>query len=163
MNNLRAHDNALILCSKYNKEYKDIGIQQYMKSFNEIIKDEIEISKERICRTINPLSELQPKIDIIYKVVCDEWIVDARILMDKTRRSYYVIPRHLIRWLMFKGYSGVEFTLDNIGLITVKVNEPPSHATVLNSIQVVEDLLVTDKTFKLKVDRCIEELNKQAA
>jgi chromosomal replication initiation ATPase DnaA len=158
MENLKAVDNSLLLCVKYNKQYRDSHIQEYIKSFNEIIKDEIEIAKERICRNINPLSDVQPKIDLIYKVVCDEWLVDARVLMDKTRRAYYSIPRHLVRWLMFKGYSGMNFTLENIGLITVKVSESPNHATILHSIEVVDNMIETDYGFKAKVDRCIEKL-----
>lgn len=158
MTNLKTDHNLLLLCSKYNKQRSDSDIKEYAKSFDEALKKEIEIAKERICRNINPLSDVQPKIDLIYKVVCDEWLVDARVVMDKTRRAYHAIPRHLIRWLMFKGYSGMEFTLENIGLITVKVNEPPNHATVIHSIKTVEDLIVTDKNFKAKVDRCIELL-----
>jgi chromosomal replication initiation ATPase DnaA len=155
MENLKACDNSLLLCVKYNKQFKNSDIQDYVKSFNEIIKDEIEIAKERICRNINPLSDVQPKIDIIYKVVCNEWLVDARVLMDKTRRSYHTIPRHLIRWLMYKGYGGMKFSLENIGLITVKVSESTTHGTIIHSIKVVDNMIETDYGFKAKVDRCI--------
>lgn len=161
MTNLMSKDNALMLCVKYKIPFRDENIQKYMKSFNDIIKDEIDIARERISKAINPLSDIQPSIDRVYNAVCYEYLIDAGALMSKSRKTSHVVPRHLVRWLMSKGYSGITFSLENICMITIRKGEKPDHATVLNSIKVVDSMMETDYGFKSKVQRCIDYLNKE--
>jgi len=158
MENLIARDNGFLFCQRTKIKYRTKESEEYITEFQNILSNEIEIAKKRIKETINPETETQPKIDSLFLAVCAEFMVDADRLMSGSRRGRLVDARHLVRWLLFKGYAGVSLSLENISLFTVDIRKKVDHVTVIHSIGVIENLIVTDKRFKDRVDRCIETI-----
>lgn len=160
MENLIARDNGFSLCQRTEINYRTPEADEYITEYQRILANEIEIAKERIKELINPATQTQPKIDNLFLAVCTEFMVDAERLMSGSRRGRLVDARHLVRWLLFKGYAGVSLSLENISLFTIEIRKKVDHATVIHSIGVIDNLIETDKRFKEQVYRCIDSLEQ---
>ena len=84
-------------------------------------------------------------IDYIQKVVCDYFNIHIDMLNSKTRKREIVQARQLS---MFFSKKLTKFSLASIG--THCGNK--DHATVLHACRTVNNLIDTDKQFKIYVD-----------
>jgi len=115
-----------------------------------------------IIRTIGELRlEIRfSKDQIIKKVesaVCSVWGIHPSRLHETTRERIVVEPRQLIFWWMLR-YG--KQSSSNIGDYYGK-----DHATVLHARKVVDNLLDTNKEYRLKYEECmqlLETLTKQS-
>jgi len=83
----------------------------------------------------------------IIDYICEIMEVEKKHVQSKSRKLPYAFARHMISYIFRKYF--VNLSLVHIGEI-VTPKEPRDHATVLHSINMAEDLIATDPTFKQK-------------
>lgn len=84
-------------------------------------------------------------VDIIYKTVVDESGLDPRLITTDTRKQKVIITRHLILYFLSINESR---SFADIGNVLGK-----EHATAISSRTAVENWMVSDHEFKLRVIR----------
>lgn len=89
--------------------------------------------------------------DVIIMTVCEYFKVTKDSLMKHDRRSEYVMPRHIAAFFIKKHFKTMGFKM--IGEIFAGRN----HATIINSIKVVNNYIDTDNNIK-EVVRKIESM-----
>ena len=82
--------------------------------------------------------------DMIYKefaelitVVADYFRIDEHLLLSKTRKRPYVVPRQ------FAHYFAMKLQLGTLGFVGRMIGRK-DHATVCHSVKVINDLIETD-------------------
>jgi chromosomal replication initiator protein len=109
----------------------------------------IELAKQMIDKFVKNTAR-EVSIDYIQKVVCDYFELPLELLKSKTRKREVVQARQIA---MYFAKSMTKSSLANIGLHC----GGKDHATVLHACRTVNNLIDTDKRFKVY----IEELNKK--
>ena len=104
----------------------------------------MELAKQIIDKFIRNNSR-EISIDYIQKIVCDYFDINIDMLNSKTRKREIVQARQLS---MFFAKKLTKASLASIGLHCGKKD----HATVLHACRTVNNLIETDKQFKLYVD-----------
>jgi chromosomal replication initiator protein len=104
----------------------------------------IDLAKQIIDKFIRTNSR-EISIDFIQKIVCDYFGINIDLLNSKTRKREIVQARQLS---MFFAKKLTKASLASIGLHCGKKD----HATVLHACRTVNNLIETDKQFKLYVD-----------
>lgn len=115
--------------------------------------NKMEITLELTAKLINKLvknSKCELSIEYISKVVCDYFNMPVDALQTKTRRREIVQARQIA---MYFSKNLTKFSLANIG--TQIGNK--DHATVLHACKTVNNLIDTDKNFRMYV----EEIGKK--
>jgi len=82
----------------------------------------------------------------IIQVVCEEYGLESWEIQRRTRKRYIREPRQVIHYFANKL---TKMSLYGIGEEAGKL----THATVLNSIKVVQNYIDTDKEFSVNMDR----------
>lgn len=103
-----------------NNKYKNINYKSYAQG---LMFDDIKVNYMNVIHTI-------------VKIVCEEYLIEPKILMSKTRKREIVFPRQTCHYLAKKH---TKFSLAEIG----KHIGYKDHATVINSIKTVENLVET--------------------
>ncbi len=104
----------------------------------------IDLAKQIIDKFIRNNSR-EISIDYIQKIVCDYFSINIDLLNSKTRKREIVQARQLS---MFFAKKLTKASLASIGMHCGKKD----HATVLHACRTVNNLIETDKQFKLYVD-----------
>lgn len=104
----------------------------------------IDLAKQIIDKFIRNNSR-EISIDYIQKIVCDYFGIHIDLLNSKTRKREIVQARQLS---MFFAKKLTKASLASIGMHCGKKD----HATVLHACRTVNNLIETDKQFKLYVD-----------
>lgn len=104
----------------------------------------IDLAKQIIDKFIRNNSR-EISIDYIQKIVCDYFAINIDLLNSKTRKREIVQARQLS---MFFAKKLTKASLASIGMHCGKKD----HATVLHACRTVNNLIETDKQFKLYVD-----------
>lgn len=134
--NVRELEGALIsLLAQSTLNKRDITIDLAMELINKIIKQ----SKHEIT------------IDYIQKIVCDYFNMTSDSLQSKTRKREIVQARQIA---MFFSKSLTKSSLASIG---AQIGQK-DHATVLHACKTVNNLIDTDKQFKMDVDEIEKRL-----
>ena len=82
-------------------------------------------------------------LDIIITVVFGYYKLDPKLLNDKSRKRYVILPRQICHYMTKKIFKN-KYSLSCIGSYMGMFN----HATVLHSCGVIQDLLSYDKDFQ---------------
>jgi chromosomal replication initiator protein len=109
----------------------------------------IELAKQMIDKFVKNTAR-EVSIDYIQKVVCDYFDLPLELLKSKTRKREVVQARQIA---MYFAKSMTKSSLATIGLHC----GGKDHATVLHACRTVNNLMDTDKKFKVYID----ELNKK--
>ena len=98
------------------------------------------------------LFEVDRKINLIVKLTCVYFGLKEKDVFSMTRKTDYKNPRQIIQYLISKH---TKKSLNSIGGVSLYYGRPRAHthASVLNSINVVKDLLETDKDFLQNVQK----------
>ncbi len=133
--------------------------RELMQRAEILVNNEIRQFRQTITDTFR-LDKGENSIESIFKAVLNEFDVTPDEIFSVSRRKHIVIPRHLIRWMLHNRYSGSRFTLWQIAQLTKKNARHNDHATVLNSIKVVDNLIETDADFRLRLENIIDNLKQ---
>lgn len=109
----------------------------------------LELAKQMIDKFVKNTSR-EISIDFIQKVVCDYFSLPLELMNSKTRKREIVQARQLA---MYFSKKHTKASLANIGLHCGNKD----HATVLHACRTVNNLIETDKQFRIYV----EELEKK--
>ena len=109
----------------------------------------IELAKQMIDKFVKSTSR-EVSIDYIQKIVCDYFNLPLEVINSKTRKREIVQARQLS---MYFAKKHTKASLANIGTHCGKKD----HATVLHACRTVNNLIDTDKQFRIYV----EELDKK--
>jgi len=109
----------------------------------------LELAKQMIDKFVKNTAR-EVSIDYIQKVVCDYFDLPIELLKSKTRKREVVQARQIA---MYFAKSMTKSSLATIGLHC----GGKDHATVLHACRTVNNLMDTDKRFKVYID----ELNKK--
>ncbi len=110
----------------------------------------LELAKQMIDKFVkNTTREIS--IDYIQKVVCDYFGITVDLMNSKTRKREIVQARQMA---MFFSKKLTKNSLANIGIACGNKD----HATVLHACRTVNNLLETDKQFKIHVDEIDKKL-----
>jgi chromosomal replication initiator protein len=109
----------------------------------------LELAKQMIDKFVKNTAR-EVSIDYIQKIVCDYFDLPIELLKSKTRKREVVQARQIA---MYFAKSMTKSSLATIGLHC----GGKDHATVLHACRTVNNLLDTDKRFKVYID----ELNKK--
>jgi len=110
----------------------------------------LDLAREMIDKLIRN-TKREISIDYIQKVVCNYFNVEVEQLHSKTRKREIVQARQVA---MFFSKSLTKASLANIGYLIGGKN----HATVLHACKTVNNLMETDKRFRLQVDEIEKKL-----
>lgn len=110
----------------------------------------LDLSKQMIDKLIKN-SKREISIDYIQKVVCNYFNIPADMLQSKTRKREIVQARQVA---MFFSKSLTKASLATIG----SQIGGKDHATVLHACKTVNNLIDTDKTFRLQIDEIEKKL-----
>lgn len=86
----------------------------------------------------------QHKVDMIRTIIEKHYGVN---ILEQTRKCKVIIPRHVFRYILYRYEKA---TLGYIGQIT-----KCTHATVINSIKVVENMMAYDKNLTNEINKLI--------
>ncbi|MBT8195410.1 MAG: chromosomal replication initiator protein DnaA, partial [Bacteroidia bacterium] len=111
----------------------------------------LELAKQMIDKFVKNTSH-EISIDYIQKVVCDYFDLPLELLKSKTRKREVVQARQLA---MFFSKNMTKSSLSNIGIHT----GGKDHATVLHACRTVNNLIETDKKFKIYVQEIEKKIN----
>jgi chromosomal replication initiator protein len=113
----------------------------------------IELAKQMIDKFVkNTVREVS--IDYIQKVVCDYFNLPVELMKSKTRKREVVQARQIA---MFFSKSLTKSSLATIGMQC----GGKDHATVLHACKTVNNLMETDKRFRLYLDELEKKINLQ--
>ncbi|MBA3900701.1 MAG: chromosomal replication initiator protein DnaA, partial [Bacteroidetes bacterium] len=113
----------------------------------------IELAKQMIDKFVkNTVREVS--IDYIQKVVCDYFNLPVELMKSKTRKREVVQARQIS---MFFAKSLTKSSLATIGMHC----GGKDHATVLHACKTVNNLMETDKRFKLYLTELEKKINLQ--
>lgn len=87
------------------------------------------------------------------KEVAFFWGLDTEDIKKKTRKREIVTPRQCYHYFARKYFPHIEVSLTLIGQTT-----SVDHATVIHSVKSIENLIETDKRFKLKIQELDDHL-----
>ena len=110
----------------------------------------LELTKEMIDKLIKS-TKREISIDYIQKVVCNFYNIGLELLQSKTRKREIVQARQVA---MFFSKSMTKSSLATIG----SQIGGKDHATVLHACKTVNNLIETDKRFRLQVDEIEKKL-----
>jgi len=110
----------------------------------------LELTKEMIDKLIKS-TKREISIDYIQKVVCNYYNIGLELLQSKTRKREIVQARQVA---MFFSKSMTKSSLATIG----SQIGGKDHATVLHACKTVNNLIETDKRFRLQVDEIEKKL-----
>ncbi len=110
----------------------------------------IELAKQMIDKFVKSTSK-EISIDYIQKVVCDYFNLPVDIINSKTRKREIVQARQLA---MYFSKKHTKSSLATIGLHCGNKD----HATVLHAVRTVNNLMETDKQFKIYVNELDKKL-----
>ncbi|RLD96007.1 MAG: chromosomal replication initiator protein DnaA [Bacteroidetes bacterium] len=110
----------------------------------------LELTKEMIDKLIKS-TKREISIDYIQKVVCNYYNIGLEMLQSKTRKREIVQARQVA---MFFSKSMTKSSLATIG----SQIGGKDHATVLHACKTVNNLIETDKRFRLQVDEIEKKL-----
>jgi chromosomal replication initiator protein len=110
----------------------------------------LELTKEMIDKLIKS-TKREISIDYIQKVVCNFYNIGLELLQSKTRKREIVQARQVA---MFFSKSLTKSSLATIG----SQIGGKDHATVLHACKTVNNLIETDKRFRLQVDEIEKKL-----
>jgi chromosomal replication initiator protein len=113
----------------------------------------LELARQMIDKFVkNTVREVS--IDYIQKVVCDYFNLPVELMKSKTRKREVVQARQIA---MFFAKSLTKSSLATIGMHC----GGKDHATVLHACKTVNNLMETDKRFKLYLDELERKINLQ--
>jgi len=90
--------------------------------------------------------DLKNKIQMLIKRICNSFQISKKELLSKRRLRYIVLPRQILMYILRKEYK---LTLERIATLLNK-----NHATVLHSVNTIENLMSYDSDLKNKV-KCL--------
>ena len=109
----------------------------------------IELTKQIIDKLVKN-AKREISIDYIQKVVCDYFNMPIEVLKSKTRKREIVQARQIVM------YFAKQMTKSSLSTIGSQIGNK-NHATVLHACKTVNNLIETDKSFKV----CIDEIEKK--
>lgn len=104
----------------------------------------LDLAKQMIDKFVKNTNR-QISIDFIQKIVCDHYNISVDKLSSKTRKREVVQARQLAM------YFSKKLTKSSLATIGLQCGNK-DHATVLHACRTVNNLIETDKKFKLSVD-----------
>lgn len=110
----------------------------------------VDLAKQIIDKLVKS-SRREISIDFIQKIVCDYFNLQAEMLKSKTRKREIVQARQIA---MFFAKNLTKSSLAAIGSVV----GGKDHATVLHACKTVNNLIDTDKRFKLYIDEIEKKL-----
>jgi chromosomal replication initiator protein len=110
----------------------------------------IELAKQMIDKFVKSTSK-EMSIDYIQKVVCDYFELPVDIINSKTRKREIVQARQLAM------YFSKKYTKSSLATIGLHCGNK-DHATVLHAVRTVNNLMETDKQFRVYVDELDKKL-----
>lgn len=132
----------------------------FFDEYNKFISDEIDAFKTKISEAFKfDSTNRDNRIAKVFRVVGDVFEVDAADIIKKSNKREYVYPRHLVRWLIYRGHAGVKLTGEKIHELTIPKGLVGNHTNVIKSCTVVDDLMEYDKEFKERANRVLSLLN----
>jgi chromosomal replication initiator protein len=111
----------------------------------------LELAKQMIDKFVKNTAH-EVSIDYIQKVVCDYFNLPIELIKSKTRKREVVQARQIA---MFFAKSLTKSSLSNIGLNC----GGKDHATVLHACRTVNNLMDTDKKFKVYITELQKKMN----
>lgn len=111
----------------------------------------LELAKQMIDKFVKNTAH-EVSIDYIQKVVCDYFNLPIELIKSKTRKREVVQARQIA---MFFAKSLTKSSLSNIGLNC----GGKDHATVLHACRTVNNLMDTDKKFKVYISELQKKMN----
>ncbi len=111
----------------------------------------LELAKQMIDKFVKNTAH-EVSIDYIQKVVCDYFNLSIELIKSKTRKREVVQARQIA---MFFAKSLTKSSLSNIGLNC----GGKDHATVLHACRTVNNLMDTDKKFKVYISELQKKMN----
>ena len=109
----------------------------------------LELTKQIIDKLVKN-AKREISIDYIQKVVCDYFDMPIEVLKSKTRKREIVQARQIVM------YFAKQMTKSSLSTIGSQIGNK-NHATVLHACKTVNNLIETDKSFKV----CIDEIEKK--
>jgi chromosomal replication initiator protein len=110
----------------------------------------LDLAKEMIDKLIKNVKR-ELSIDYIQKVVCNYFSVPVEMLQSNTRKREIVQARQIAM------YFSKNLTKSSLATIGSQIGDK-DHATVLHACKTVNNLLETDKRFKLQIDEIEKRL-----
>ncbi len=110
----------------------------------------IELAKQMIDKFVKSTSK-EMSIDYIQKVVCDYFELPVDVINSKTRKREIVQARQLAM------YFSKKYTKSSLATIGLHCGNK-DHATVLHAVRTVNNLMETDKQFRIYVDELDKKL-----
>ena len=131
----------------------------FFEEYNKFISNEINNFKTKISEAFKfDATNRDNRIAEVFRVVGDVFEVDAADIIKKSNKREYVYPRHLVRWLIHRGYAGVNITTEKIHELTIPNGLVGNHTNVVRSCKVVDDLMEYDKEFKERANKALTQL-----
>tara|TARA_R110002167_G_scaffold10203_2_gene46985 strand:+ start:220 stop:540 length:321 start_codon:yes stop_codon:yes gene_type:complete len=97
--------------------------------------------------TTRTVEDMEKKIFNLTDRVCESYNISNRELMLKTNLAYIVRPRQVLMYILRKEYK---MTFERIATRFKK-----NHATVIHSVNSIENMMSYDKEFKNKINNLI--------
>lgn len=88
--------------------------------------------------------DLNERVNNLMKRICSEFDISKKELLSKRRLRYIVLPRQVLMYILRKEYK---LTLERIATLLNK-----NHATVLHSVNTIDNLMSYDSDLKNKVN-----------
>ena len=93
--------------------------------------------------TVRTQIDLETRIDSLIKRVCESYEISEKEIMLKRNLAYIVRPRQVVMYILRKEYN---MTFERIATMFNK-----NHATIIHSVNSIENMMSYDKEFKNKV------------
>lgn len=117
---------------------------EYIKETDEFKIKEMKLPSYWIIPTqTRTEKDLTKRINSLIKRVCESFEVSKKELLSKRRLRYIVLPRQVLMYILRKEYG---LTFERIATMLNK-----NHATVLHSVNTIDNLMSYDNDLKNKV------------
>jgi len=95
-------------------------------------------------------------ISAIISGVCEYYGVSKENVMSPSRIAKYAHPRQVITYLIYRYKESYNMSLNDIGAVFGQ-----SHATILNSVKVIEDKISVYKNIKSDINKLREDFDRR--
>ena len=125
--------------------FGNIDEVEYIKETDEFkIKDMKLPSYWIIPATTTIEKDLTKRVNNLTKRVCESYYISEKELMSNRRLRYIVLPRQVVMYILRKEYN---MTFERIAKLFNK-----THATVISSVNVIENMMTYDEELRNKVN-----------